>query len=109
MNKKFILSEKIGEVADYNIEDVGKIHKAVAVQVFEIDDVKEFIRLLKENLSSAVVHQLINTDEEIAEESVHHIIDKLAGLKLIEETSCPICGSEKHTDGRCESDEWRKK
>ena len=38
---EFNLSNQIGEVADYNIEDVGKIHKAVSVQVLETDKVKE--------------------------------------------------------------------
>ncbi len=63
--KKFNLSEKI----------IGNPHM-MNVDVFKLEDVKEFIRLLKERFG-----EWIFETEDLA--SAFEIIDKLAGDKLI--------------------------
>ena len=70
--KEFNLSEKIGYVDDYHIVDEKDVHPATKQAVFEIEDVKEFIRILKEELK---VHEKINP-------LICKRIDALAGEQL---------------------------
>ena len=68
MNKEFNLSEKI-ETANLDMEVWEEF------DFLDVEDVKEFIRLLKEELDDRIRS---NTANEICNE----IIDKLAGEKL---------------------------
>jgi hypothetical protein len=75
---EFNLSDKICEVDDY---EVGRnVHPATRMLVLELEDVKEFIRLLKEEfLQDRIKNLHINNLEFYARE----VIDNLAGDKLI--------------------------
>ena len=79
MKTEFNLSEKIGYVNDYQIVDIDdtniwSTHPATRQAIFELEDVKEFIRLLKEDLSKY--------DAVLSNGRTFAIIDKLAGKKL---------------------------
>lgn len=65
MTKEFNLSEEIWEIDNDNV-----VHT---------DDIKEFIRLLKEEIENAEQSGYIN-DEQI---DLREIIDKLSGKELI--------------------------
>jgi uncharacterized protein with ACT and thioredoxin-like domain len=76
--KEFNLSEKIAYTEDYVLKNSEKdVHPAVVMEVLEVEDVKEFIKRLKE--------ELFKCDAVNNEEPVFNIIDKLAGDKLLED------------------------
>ncbi|MBU0976864.1 MAG: hypothetical protein KKD18_00425 [Nanoarchaeota archaeon] len=72
---EFNLSDKIQEDL-YIGEPEGK--DKFNVEILRLEDVKEFIRLLKEELPKATI---CTYSEKIYK--IHEIIDKLAGDKLI--------------------------
>jgi hypothetical protein len=73
--KEFILSKEIEEVNDYELDN--DVHIATKEEVIRVEKIKEFIRLLKEEIRE------IGFNYPTAEKKFKIIIDKLAGDKLI--------------------------
>ena len=71
MSEEFNLSDKSEWVDDYQIGAKEDIHHAIRTEIFEIEDVKEFIRRLKEGCASFV-----------SAGAIVSIVNKLAGKKL---------------------------
>lgn len=79
MKEEFNLSEKIGYVHDYQImQDKENTHPSVSQGVFEFEDVKEFIKRLKDKMDNSFDDNFMQEKHFIKEE----IINKLAGEKL---------------------------
>lgn len=74
MTEEFNLSKKICFVEDYKIRDEKDVHPAVKASILEVENVKEFIKRLKDELTG--------NDKSFEANRVRALIDKLAGDKL---------------------------
>ncbi len=81
METEFNLSEKMFEVFDGSLDEVNLMQSEGYKNyhnIIKVDDVKEFIRLVKKNLNNKKIE--IKLDTIIYQKDM---IDKLAGDKLI--------------------------
>ena len=78
METEFNLSEKISAINDYELEN--DVHPVTALKVLEVEDIKEFIRLLKEPFTIPKSWDA-NTVKKLCM-FFENRIDKLAGDKL---------------------------
>ena len=75
--KDWKLEDKIQEVSDYEIRNIGTIHPAVAEKILEVKDFKEFLRKVLEKgfgHNRNIPHGVVAIDDII----------KLAGKSLVE-------------------------
>jgi CTP:phosphocholine cytidylyltransferase-like protein len=69
-------------MTDFNLSD-WELENLNGVKIYTASKVEEFIRLLKEELIKNV-DVWTNQTEEVTEEQIKFVIDKLAGEKLLE-------------------------
>lgn len=76
MSEEFCLSDK-------ELQDENHWGRLVPDGKFDIDDVKEFIRLLKEHIKQEREHEIHYEWDYNDLKKISELIDKLAGDKLI--------------------------
>jgi hypothetical protein len=84
MNKQ-TLNDKIVQVEDYKTIGIKEGEITRAELVIRVEDVKEFIKELKEELLNNIPLSATPYTKECCENIIKEIIDKLAGDKLLEE------------------------
>jgi len=86
INKDWKLEDKVQEVSDYEIRNIGTIHPAVAEKILEVKDIKEFLRKCEKQKICSIHHRYdCGCEDRYMMVSLSNI-KQLAGKSLVEKS-----------------------